>query len=60
MTVNPMGDFGGWGLRLSVDGRVGVVLRTGEALQITRRKGRPFVVTVDDAETAAAVLSAQV
>lgn len=60
VTVNPMGDFGGWGLRLSVDGRVGVVLRTGEALQITRRKGRPFVVTVDDAETAAAVLSAQV
>jgi len=56
--VDPMADFGGWGLRISVDGRVGVVLRTGDALQVERRTGRTFVVTVDDAATAASVLSA--
>lgn len=57
VTVNPMGEFGGWGLR-SAPGRFGVVLRTGEALQVTRRNGRRFVVTVDDAGTAAALLQA--
>lgn len=56
--VNPMGEFGGWGLRFAVDGRMGVVLRTGEALQVTRRSGRTLVVTIDDARTAAAVLTA--
>ena len=56
--VNPMGDFGGWGLRIAVDGRMGVVLRTGEALQVTRKAGRVFIVTIDDATIAAAVLTA--
>ncbi|WP_206476784.1 DUF1648 domain-containing protein [Microbacterium sp. KRD172] len=55
--VNPMAEFGGWGLRIAVDGRMGVVLRTGEALQVTRSSGRVFVVTIDDARTAASVLS---
>lgn len=54
--VNPMGDFGGWGVRFAVDGRMGVVLRTGEALQVTRTTGRVFVITLDDAGTAASVL----
>jgi len=54
--VNPMGEFGGWGLRLAVDGRMGIVLRTGEGIQITRRSGRRLVVTIDDAATAASVL----
>lgn len=58
--VNPMGDFGGWGLRLGLDGRFGVVLRTGPALQVARRGKRTLVVTVDDAETAAALLEALV
>ena len=57
-TVQPMAEFGGWGLRLGLDGRFGVVLRTGEALQVARRGGRVFVVTVDDAATAAALLEA--
>ena len=60
VAVNPMGDFGGWGLRIAVDGRMGVVLRTGEGLQVTRRNGRRFVVTIDDAATAASVLSTAV
>lgn len=58
--VNPMGEFGGWGLRIAVDGRMGVVLRTGEGIQITRKNGRVFVVTIDDARTAASVLTAAV
>lgn len=54
--VNPMADFGGWGLRIAVDGLMGIVLRTGEALQVTRATGRVFIVTIDDARTAASVL----
>ena len=56
--VHPFAEFGGWGVRLSTDGRFGVVLRTGDALEVTRRSGRTFVVTVDDAATGAALLSA--
>ncbi len=56
--VTPMGEFGGWGLRLA-PGRFGVVLRTGEAIDVTRRsRARRFVVTVDDAATGAALLVA--
>lgn len=57
MFVNPMGMFGGWGIRLT-PGRVGVVLRTGPAIAVTRRSGRQLVVTVDDAETGASLLAA--
>lgn len=56
--VSPMAEFGGWGLRVGLDGRFGVVLRAGEALQVTRRDNRVFVVAVDDATTAAALLVA--
>lgn len=56
--VNPMAEFGGWGIRKGLDGRSGVVLRAGKALEVARTDGRVFVVTVDDAETAAAVLAA--
>lgn len=56
--VNPVAEFGGWGLRIGIDGRMGVVLRTGEALQVTRKSGKVFVVTINDAATAAAVLTA--
>lgn len=55
--VDPFAEFGGWGYRISADGRRGVVLRTGSALEVTRTNGRRFVVTVDDAQTAAAVLA---
>jgi hypothetical protein len=36
------------------------VLRAGDALEVTRSDGRVFVVTVDDAATAASVLAASV
>lgn len=58
--VNPMGEFGGWGLRLSTGRRFGVVLRSGEAIEVLRRSGKRFVVTVDDAATGAALLEALV
>ncbi|GAY09258.1 hypothetical protein TOK_3216 [Pseudonocardia sp. N23] len=48
--------FGGWGYRL-VPGGSGVVLRGGPALIVTRRSGRRFTVTVDDAQTAAGLLA---
>ena len=56
LDVDPLRDFGGWGWRIAVDGRRGVVLRAGRALQITRVGGRRFAVTVDGADEAAAVL----
>ncbi|WP_150460095.1 DUF1648 domain-containing protein [Nesterenkonia ebinurensis] len=57
---SPMGEFGGWGIRSSLsepDGTVGVVIRGGEALVVSRSGGRKVVVTVDDAATAAALLN---
>lgn len=56
--INPLAEFGGWGWRIGLDGRRGVVLRTGEALQVTRGSGRVFVVTVDGAAEAGSVLQA--
>jgi hypothetical protein len=55
--VRPLADYGGWGWRTARDGRVGVVLRSGEALLVERTGGRSFAVTVDDAEDAAALLN---
>lgn len=55
--INPLGEFGGWGLRWA-PGRFGIVMRSGEGLVATRNDGRLFAITVDDAEKAAAVLAA--
>ncbi|MDN3444627.1 DUF1648 domain-containing protein [Microbacterium sp. APC 3901] len=56
--IDPFAEFGGWGYRFGTDGRRGFVLRAGDALEVTRTDGRVFVVTVDDAATAASVLAA--
>ena len=56
--VDPTAEFGGWGFRLGLDGRFGIVLHAGEAIQVVRRRGRTFVVTVDDAATGAGLLAA--
>lgn len=58
--VSPTADFGGWGWRWDAAGRSGIVLRAGSAVQVTRASGKKFVVTVDDADTAASVLAALV
>ena len=56
-SVLPIGDFGGWGVRFT-RARWGVLVRSGEALDV-ERAGRPgFVVTVPHAATAASVLQA--
>lgn len=57
-TVSPTAEFGGWGVRVAADGALGIILRAGEALEVTRRQGKRFVVTIDDAATAAALLEA--
>ena len=56
--VSPLPQFGGWGIRIGLDGRFGIVLRTGTAIQVTRVDGRRFVVTVADAHTGASLLAA--
>ena len=55
--VDPMGEFGGWGIRTALDGSIGMVLRKGEAIEVRATGGRRIVVTVDDAATGAALLA---
>lgn len=55
-TIDPLGDFGGWGLRWGRR-RLGIVLRSGEGLLITRTDGRLIGITLDDAEAAGATLA---
>lgn len=55
--IDPLGDFGGWGLRWGRK-RIGLVFRSGEGILITRTDGRVVGITIDDAERAAAVLAA--
>lgn len=55
--VNPLADFGGWGWRWGAAG-TGVVAREGQGILVVLHDGRRFVVTVDDAETGAALLAA--
>lgn len=57
VAVNPVGQFGGWGMRWGPAG-FGVVLRTGEGIEVRRRSGKTLTVTVDDAATGAALLNA--
>ncbi|MCC2276699.1 DUF1648 domain-containing protein [Streptomyces sp. ET3-23] len=54
--INAFRDMGGWGYRIN-KGRSGVVLRSGEALVVQLANGKEFVVTTDDAATAAALLN---
>ncbi|MFE1763420.1 DUF1648 domain-containing protein [Streptomyces angustmyceticus] len=58
-TSRPIGvfqEFGGWGYRIR-SGRSGLVLRSGEGIVVRLTDGKEFVVTVDDAATAAALLN---
>ena len=57
ISVSPFGEFGGWGLRWGGNGRFGIIISGGSALEITRTDGQRVVVTVDDARTAAALLN---
>jgi hypothetical protein len=55
--VVPLGEFGGYGVRWGLGRRLGVITRGGEALEVKRRDGRAVIVTVDDAATAAGLLT---
>ncbi|MBL0887384.1 DUF1648 domain-containing protein [Myceligenerans indicum] len=55
--VRAFAEFGGWGWRVGRGGRTGVVLRSGDALEVRQTNGRAFVVTVDGADQAAALLN---
>ncbi|WP_186290528.1 DUF1648 domain-containing protein [Gordonia zhaorongruii] len=55
--VRAIGDFGGYGVRWR-PGKIGVILKSGPSLAVTRRSGRTFVVTLDDPATPAALLGA--
>jgi len=57
-SVVPLGEFGGYGIRWGLGRRLGIITRGGEALEVKRRDGRAVVVTVDDAATAAGLLTA--
>lgn len=57
--VAALREFGGWGYRMRA-GAGGLVVRSGEALSLRLAGGKEFVVTVDDATTAAALLNALV
>lgn len=56
--VDPFWEFGGWGWRVDVHGRTGIVSRAGEALRVVRGDDTEVIITVDDAATAAATLHA--
>ena len=55
--VNAMREFAGWGIRVGRTGSWGVIARSGEAIEVQRTHGTPFVVTVDDAATGAGLLT---
>ena len=60
LDVNTFTEYGGWGFRWGFNGRMGVIVRSGEALEIRRRRGLSFVITIDDADSAAALINSLV
>ncbi|MFS0893144.1 DUF1648 domain-containing protein [Microbacterium sp. 179-I 3D3 NHS] len=58
--VSPFGEFGGWGWRVGMDGRSGIIMRSGPAIEVSRRGRHPFLVTIDGAGTASELLQAYV
>jgi hypothetical protein len=55
--LDPFWEFGGWGLRVDVAGRVGIVTRKGPALRVVRGDGSEVLITIDEAQVAAATLN---
>ena len=55
--VDPIGEFGGYGWRWAPDGRSGIVLSKGDAIQVTRTNGKKFIVTMHDAQRGAEALA---
>ena len=55
--VSAFSEYGGWGVRFGRSGAWGVITRAGTAIEVQRRHGANFVVTVDDAATGAGLLT---
>ncbi len=55
--LNPLVDFGGWGIRFGLGKRTGIVMGSGEALELFRRPSGSLVITLHDARGAAEVLA---
>jgi len=55
--VDPLRDFGGWGLRGGFDGSWGLVTAKGDALRLERAGDSPYYLTVTDAAAAAAAVN---
>lgn len=55
--VRAFGEYGGWGVRFGRSGNWGVITRAGTAIEVQRRSGANFVVTVEDAATGAGLLT---
>ncbi|AYY11402.1 DUF1648 domain-containing protein [Actinobacteria bacterium YIM 96077] len=59
--VRPIRHFGGYGVRIAAlapyQGTVGVILRGGDAVLVERDGASPFLVVVDDADTAAGLIN---
>ncbi len=55
--VAAFSQYGGWGVRFGRSGNWGVITRAGSAIEVQRHSGANFVVTVDDAATAAGLLT---
>ncbi len=49
--------FGGWGWRTALDGSTGIILRSGESLELLLSDDRRFVVTTSDAASAAGLIN---
>lgn len=56
-TVDPVADFGGWGLRWAPKS-VGLIVRRGEALEVARLDGRTLVATLPGAAVPAELINA--
>jgi len=57
VVVDPIGEFGGYGWRWAPDGRSGIVLSKGEAIEVKRTNGKKFIVTMHDAKRGAEALA---
>lgn len=58
--ISALGEWGGWGLRISFDGHSGFITASGSGLAIHRGERPDYVITLDDCEQAAATLNALV
>lgn len=52
-TINPLGDFLGWGLRYRTRKDYGLIMRRGPAIVINTKDGRKITITLPEAETVA-------